>query len=176
MIVTFSTDQDQSCRVICLNLEIEKTLWNSEVFRQIPQQKEQKNSYATTTPVLSDSVDCAVFGNRNHCQNGLDWKGKRVNDVVDFYSRHGLGASPALGQHINLCHMTVLTECLKPAKSQATPKNSSESEFGDLDGELAILIVQNPRLFPHFVAAIDRQISLFTAIFEFLPSSFFSSR
>lgn len=96
VIVTSTTDQDQSCRVICLNLETGKTLWNTEVFRQIPQRKERKNSYATPTPVLDASGACAVFGNGNIAK--VDWSGKVkwVNNDVDFYSRHGLGASPLL--------------------------------------------------------------------------------
>lgn len=74
VIVTSTTDQGQSCRVICLSLETGKTLWNTEAFRQTPQRKERKNSYATPTPVLNDSGACAIFGNGSIAK--VDWDGK----------------------------------------------------------------------------------------------------
>ena len=96
VVVTSTTDEDRSCQVHCLDVETGKVVWSTEVFRQTPQRKEGRNSYATPTPVLNDRGVFAVFGNGSIV--GLDWAGtvKWVNDDVSFYSRHGLGASPII--------------------------------------------------------------------------------
>ncbi len=96
VVVTSTTDKDRSCRVICLDVEGGNVLWNREVFRQKPQRKEGRNSYATPTPVVNDRGVFAVFGNGSMV--ALDWAGTVlwVNDDVEFYSRHGLGASPII--------------------------------------------------------------------------------
>ncbi len=96
VVVTATTDEDKSCRVLCLDLASGELQWNVEVFTQEPKRKERKNSYATPTPVVNDDGIYAVFGNGSIA--ALDWAGKVrwVNHDVDFYSRHGLGASPIL--------------------------------------------------------------------------------
>ena len=96
VVVTSTTDNDRSCRVICLDVESGKIVWNTEVFRQKPVRKEGRNSYATPTPVLNDRGAFAVFGNGSIAS--VDWAGELqwVNDDVSFYSRHGLGASPLI--------------------------------------------------------------------------------
>ena len=96
VVVTSTTDEDRSCRVICLDSNSGEILWNVEALRQKPQRKEGRNSYATPTPVVSDTGVYVVFGNGSVV--GLDWAGevRWVNQEVDFYSRHGLGASPLL--------------------------------------------------------------------------------
>ncbi|MBT5708224.1 PQQ-binding-like beta-propeller repeat protein [bacterium] len=96
VVVTSTTDSDQSCHVICLDVETGNVSWNTEVFRQKPLRKEGRNSYATPTPVLNDRGVFAVFGNGSIAC--VDWVGalKWINDDVNFYSRHGLGASPLI--------------------------------------------------------------------------------
>ncbi len=96
VVVTSTTDEDRSCRVICLDTAGGDIVWNREVFRQVPQRKESRNSYATPTPVVNDRGVFTVFGNGSVV--ALDWAGKVlwINDDVDFYSRHGLGASPII--------------------------------------------------------------------------------
>ena len=100
VVVTTATDRDRSCRVICLDLESGAVLWNTEVFRQVPPHKERRNSHATPTPAAGPLGVFAVFGNGSIA--GLDWSGALlwINDEVEFYSRHGLGASPLLADHL----------------------------------------------------------------------------
>ncbi len=127
VVVTSTTDEDRSCRVICLSLADGAIVWNREVFRQTPQRKEKRNSYATPTPVVDDRGVFAVFGNGSIV--ALDWAGtvQWVNDDVDFYSRHGLGASPVLVDDL-------LIMPFDGSKRVATagdwPKNSPDEKIG----------------------------------------------
>ncbi len=127
VIVTAVTDRDRSCRVICLSLDTGKVLWNTEVFRQVPGRKERKNSYATPTPVLNAAGLCAVFGNGSIA--AVDWDGqvKWVNDDVDFYSRHGLGASPLLLDDLLIMPYDGSNQV---AQAGQWPENSQEERIG----------------------------------------------
>lgn len=91
-----TTEQDQSCRVICVDRKSGEIEWNVEVFRQTPGRKEGQNSYATPTLALDSCHAYAVFGNGGVA--ALTHSGEVVwtNLEVEFYSRHGLGASPIL--------------------------------------------------------------------------------
>jgi outer membrane protein assembly factor BamB len=73
-----------------------KILWNKEVFQQTPRRKEGKNSYATPTPVTDGRLVCAVFGDGSIVALTYDGSIAWTNREVQFYSRHGLGASPIL--------------------------------------------------------------------------------
>ena len=127
VVVTSTTDDDRSCRVICLDVETGKVIWNTEVFRQKPVRKEKRNSYATPTPVLNDRGVFAVFGNGSIAC--VDWVGalKWINDDVSFYSRHGLGASPLIVG--DLLIMPYDGSKRVPAAGQ-WPKNSPDEKIG----------------------------------------------
>lgn len=94
--VTTTTESGAQCHVIALDRKTGKTLWNTKVFEQVPRRKENKNSYATPTPVTNGKQVFAVFGDGSVA--ALDFKGKVLwtNREVEFYSRHGLGSSPLL--------------------------------------------------------------------------------
>jgi outer membrane protein assembly factor BamB len=94
--VTTATEAGTSCRVLCLNREDGKFLWNVEVFKQPTLRKEGRNSYATPTPCTDGQAVYAVFGGGSIA--ALDFSGKTLwtNHDVEFYSQHGLGASPIL--------------------------------------------------------------------------------
>ncbi len=127
VVVTATTENGRSCRIVCLDLESGNILWNVEALRQVPKRKERKNSYATPTPALGAAGVYAVFGNGNIV--AVDWDGKRrwLNDEVEFYSRHGLGASPLI-----VGNLLVMPYDGSNAVDKAGewPKNSREERIG----------------------------------------------
>lgn len=94
--LTGTTDNGARCHVLALEAESGKIVWNTEVFEQVPRRKEGKNSYATPTPVTDGQTIFAVFGDGSVA--AVDRNGTRqwTNRQTEFYSRHGLGASPLL--------------------------------------------------------------------------------
>jgi outer membrane protein assembly factor BamB len=94
--VTTAEDEGASCHVICLDRTSGKILWNVEVFRQELRRKQDKNSFATPTPVTDGERVYAVFADGGIA--AVDYEGRVVwtNREVKHYSQHGLGASPIL--------------------------------------------------------------------------------
>lgn len=94
--LTSTTEEGVSCRVICVNRTDGSIAWNTEVHRQEPGAKRRQNSYATPTPVTDGERVYAVFYDGTVV--AVDFSGKRVwkNNEVQFFSLHGLGASPLL--------------------------------------------------------------------------------
>lgn len=92
--VTTATDGGASCRVLALALDSGRVLWNREVFRQTPGHKQDKNSYATPTPVTDGQRVYAVFGDGSFAALSPDGEVIWTNRQTKFYSQHGLGASP----------------------------------------------------------------------------------
>ena len=94
--LTTATEEGAVCRVICVDRANGQVRWNREVHRQVPGSKRQQNSYATPTPVTDGERVYAVFYDGTvvavDYDGDLAWK----NSDVDFYSLHGLGASPLL--------------------------------------------------------------------------------
>ena len=103
--VTTATDQGQSCRILSLEAQSGKLLWNKEVFRQVPRKKETRNSYATPSPATDGKRVYACFGDGSFV--AVDFAGELLwtNRDYPFYSQHGLGASPILSG--NLLIMTM---------------------------------------------------------------------
>jgi outer membrane protein assembly factor BamB len=94
--VTAGAEEGRSCRLMALDLDSGKVVWNEEITRQELKRKERKNSYATSTPVTDGETVYAVCGNGAFA--AYDFAGKRrwLNTDYPFYSQHGLGASPIL--------------------------------------------------------------------------------
>ncbi len=94
--LTTTEDKGVSCRVLCFDAATGALKWNSEVFKQATARKENRNSYATPTPVTDGKHVYAVFGGGGIA--AVDFSGKTAWTFTDFhfYSRHGLGASPVL--------------------------------------------------------------------------------
>ena len=94
--MTTATVAGQSCRVVSLDAKSGRMIWNKEVFRQVPRQKETRNSYATPTPATDGERVYACFGDGSFV--ALDFDGEVVwtNRDYPFYSQHGLGTSPIL--------------------------------------------------------------------------------
>jgi outer membrane protein assembly factor BamB len=98
--VTSATDEGKSCHVICVDRRSGEVLWNTKVFEQEPKHKRGDNSHATPTPVTDGEHVYAVFSSGGIA--ALDMEGKVVwtNHDVEFYSQHGLGASPILYENL----------------------------------------------------------------------------
>ncbi len=96
LFLTTTEDKGVSCRVLCFDATTGALKWNTEVFKQATARKENRNSYATPTPVTDGKRVYAVFGGGGIA--AVDFSGKTVWTFTDFhfYSRHGLGASPLL--------------------------------------------------------------------------------
>jgi len=94
--VTSATQNGTRCHVICLDRVSGKILWDKEVFEQVPLRKEGKNSHATPTPCTDGQRVYAVFGDGSVAALAFDGSIVWTNRDVQFYSRHGLGASPTI--------------------------------------------------------------------------------
>lgn len=125
--VTSATDNGTKCHVICVDRKSGKIAWDKEVFEQVPRRKESKNSYATPTPVTDGQHVFAVFGDGSVAALTVDGSLVWTNREVQFYSRHGLGASPLL--HGGLLIMPY--DGSNPIGSPGTyPKVSDEERLG----------------------------------------------
>lgn len=94
--VTTATEDGQSCRILALSRVDGKTLWNVEVCRQKKLNKNEKNSYATPTPVTDGENVYAVFNDGTITALSVEGKLLWINRDVRHYSQHGLGGSPIL--------------------------------------------------------------------------------
>lgn len=94
--LTTATNDGASCHVVALDAKTGEILWDTHVFDQETPQKRQQNSYASPTPVTDGETVFAVFGTGSIV--ALDFEGNVLweNREFDFFSEHGLGASPIL--------------------------------------------------------------------------------
>lgn len=94
---------DQSLRVICLDAQSGKIVWNVEAFAQRAGEQTKihtKNSYASPTPLLAGDRLYVHFGPNGTA--ALDLAGQKVwATCVRYESRHGGAGSPILvGQNL----------------------------------------------------------------------------
>ncbi|MBI1353722.1 MAG: PQQ-binding-like beta-propeller repeat protein [Acidobacteria bacterium] len=94
--LTTATDEGTSCHVLALDAETGEVLWDRRVFGQDALQKREQNSYASPTPVTDGETVFAVFGGGGVAALDFDGNMLWTNRDFDFYSEHGLGASPIL--------------------------------------------------------------------------------
>lgn len=94
--LTATTEDGTGCHVVSVDRKTGKVLWDTEVFKQTPKRKEGKNSYASPTPVTDGKAVYAFFGGGGAAAVDFDGKTLWTNTENDFYSQHGLGASPVL--------------------------------------------------------------------------------
>jgi outer membrane protein assembly factor BamB len=94
--VTTATEDGRQCHVLALDAATGRIEWDVGVFTQATGRKENRNSYATPTPVTDGRRVYAVFGDGSFA--ALDWTGQVVwtNRTYPHYSQHGLGSSPIL--------------------------------------------------------------------------------
>lgn len=94
--LTSATDSGTKCHVFCIEAQSGKILWDKVALEQQPRRKENKNSFATPTPVTDGRHVFAVFGDGSVVALTMSGEVVWTNREVAFYSRHGLGASPIL--------------------------------------------------------------------------------
>jgi len=95
--LTTATDDGKNCHVIAADRKTGKILWDKIVFTQQPQQhRHDMNSYATPTPVTDGKTVFAVFSGGSFVALDFDGNILWVNSDLNFYSQHGLSASPIL--------------------------------------------------------------------------------
>lgn len=94
--LTSATDNGTKCHVFCIEAQSGKILWDKVALEQQPRRKENKNSFATPTPVTDGRHVFAVFGDGSVVALTMSGEVVWTNREVAFYSRHGLGASPIL--------------------------------------------------------------------------------
>ncbi|HVY70651.1 MAG TPA: PQQ-binding-like beta-propeller repeat protein [Verrucomicrobiae bacterium] len=94
--LTTATDNGATCRVLAVDRDTGKVLWNQEVFTQVLRRKEGRNTFATATPVTDGKLVYTVFSDGSFAaldfQGGIVW----TNRDFKFYGKHGLGTSPVL--------------------------------------------------------------------------------
>ncbi|MHC4403233.1 MAG: outer membrane protein assembly factor BamB family protein [Planctomycetota bacterium] len=125
--LTSTTEDGVSCRVFCVDRSSGQTVWNREVFRQVPQHKERKNSHATPTPVTDGERVYVVFSSGGIAALNFDGSVAWTYRGVKFYSRHGLGASPIV--HKNLFIMP-FDGSNRVAEAGRWPNNTDEEKLG----------------------------------------------
>ncbi len=96
LFLTSTTDNGTKCHVHCVEVGSGKMLWSKHVLDQQPRRKEGKNSHATPTATTDGRNVFAVFGGGGVVALTLTGEIVWTNREVQFYSRHGLGASPIL--------------------------------------------------------------------------------
>ena len=95
--LTTATENGQNCHVIAVDRKTGDILWDKVVLTQKPEQhRHPMNSYATPTPVTDGKMVFAVFSGGSFV--ALDFEGnvRWINNDLDYYSHHGMGASPIL--------------------------------------------------------------------------------
>jgi outer membrane protein assembly factor BamB len=127
LFLTTTTENGSRCYVLCFERESGKLLWNKQVLQQLPLRKENKNSYATPTPVTDGNQVYAVFGSGAIVAVKFDGSVAWTNTEVQFYSRHGLGASPILHGEILIMPFDGSNRVREAGK---WPDNSNEERLG----------------------------------------------
>lgn len=102
--VTTATEEGVSCRLLSLDRRSGRILWDREVLRQQTKRKQARNSYATPTPVTDGELVYTVFSGGIAALDFHSGERRWLNNEVDHFSEHGLGASPVL--HEDLLIMT----------------------------------------------------------------------
>ena len=125
--VTATTENGSRCHVLCFQRDSGKLLWNKPVLEQLPLRKENKNSYATPTPVTDGEHVYAVFGSGAIVALKFDGTIVWTNSAVQFYSRHGLGASPILHGDLLIMPFDGSNRVQEAGK---WPNNSNEERLG----------------------------------------------
>jgi outer membrane protein assembly factor BamB len=98
--LTATTADEASGRVLCIDRDTGKILWDKKVVDRLPDKKQPKNSNATPTPITDGKAVYAVFNGLNIV--ALDFDGNTLWKHEDpaFSSMHGLGASPILYKNV----------------------------------------------------------------------------
>jgi outer membrane protein assembly factor BamB len=94
--VTTATENGESCRILSLDRQTGRILWDKELFRQEPGHKQQRNTFATPTPATDGVGVYACFGDGSFGAVSFSGELLWTNRGYPFYGEHGLGSSPIL--------------------------------------------------------------------------------
>lgn len=98
--VTGTREEGTKCHVIRVRCSDGKILWDKEVHTQETFKMRRANSHATPTPVSDGRRLYAVFFDGTAISMDFDGTVLWKNTDFDFYSLHGLGASPVLADDL----------------------------------------------------------------------------
>jgi outer membrane protein assembly factor BamB len=94
--VTTALDGGSSLHIVCLDRRSGKVVWDKEVIRQKPQYKQPDNSHATPTPATDGTRIYVSACDGRIVAVSMDGEVQWTNSDFDYYSQHGLAASPVL--------------------------------------------------------------------------------
>lgn len=100
VVLTTATDGGASFHILALERNSGRVLWDRQVLSQTVARKEERNSYASSTPATDGELVVAA------CADGslvaVDFQGqiRWTNRDFPFYSRHGLATSPVLWEDL----------------------------------------------------------------------------
>lgn len=94
--LTAALNGGTACHVLSFDARTGKQLWDVHVFDQETLMKRRQNSYASPTPVTDGRAVYAVFADGSIVALDLDGQELWRNRDFEFFSEHGLGASPIL--------------------------------------------------------------------------------
>jgi outer membrane protein assembly factor BamB len=92
--LTTATEKGVSFRLLCFDRLTGDILWNRQVLRQEPGNKQGLNSYATSTPVTDGQMVFVVAFDGSIGAVSNDGAVVWTNRDYDYYSQHGLAISP----------------------------------------------------------------------------------
>ncbi len=94
--LTSTTEDGKDCHVLAVDRKTGKILWDKTVFEQVTENKHERNSYSTSTPVTDGKHVFALFGDGSFVALDFDGNVAWTNRDLRYYSQHGLGTSPIL--------------------------------------------------------------------------------
>lgn len=98
--VTTVTDSGRICKVLALDLESGKIIWNKKVLEIVPGHMHRTNSHASSTPVIDGKNIYSVFSDGSVVALDLDGEMVWENREIEYFSEHGLGVSPILYEDV----------------------------------------------------------------------------
>ncbi len=98
--LTATTADESTGRVLCIDRDSGKILWDKKVADHLPTKKRPKNSNASPTPVTDGRRVYAVFNGFKFAALDFDGNVLWTHDDHAFSSVHGLGASPILYKNL----------------------------------------------------------------------------
>ncbi len=98
--LTTATEEGVSFRLLCFDRLTGAVLWDKQVFRQKPGNKQKLNSFATSTPVTDGGNVYAVAFDGGIAAVSTDGTVVWTNRDYEYYSQHGLAISPILHEDL----------------------------------------------------------------------------
>ena len=113
--VTTATEEGASFHLLCFDRKTGAILWDRQVLRQEPGQKQRLNSFASSTPVTDGKNVYIVAFDGSIAAVSMEGETVWMNRDFEYFSEHGLGVSPIL-------YKELLIVAFDPSSSGADPK------------------------------------------------------